>query len=357
MPLQQASELPSEYDTLQVGIGLYDPDTGTVLDANERLEAMLGYTAEELSEHAISEYTANTYAYSETDFRQRLRTAVTGDPQQFTWRIKRADGELIWTQIHLSRQTTADTHCVRAEVRDITDYYETHHRAELFWRLLRHNLRNEATIIGGNTDRIREHAQNETVREASETVASRVEKLGSMAVSVREIERAVAQSETERVRRHATKAVASVAADVSSVHPEGTITVDEREPMWVSVDEAFEHALTHALENAIVHSETAAPSVEVSVGPSPNTGRVEIRISDTNPPIPDNEIDALSTPAEITSTSHGSGVGLFVMKWCVESLGGEIKFERSDSRGNTVYFYLPPKAQPADGSVDPGQPR
>lgn len=60
------------------------------------------------------------------------------------------------------------------------------------------------------------------------------------------------------------------------------------------------------------------------------------------------EIEALDEYTETTATSHGSGVGLFVMKWCIESLGGELKIERRDRRGNTVSFYLPPKAPPDD---------
>lgn len=109
---------------------------------------------------------------------------------------------------------------------------------------------------------------------------------------------------------------------------------------------AFTHALTAALENAIVHSDEAEPVVEVSIGPSPNTGRVEICIKDANPPIPEDELEALFKPTETTSTYHGTGVGLFVMKWCVESLGGEIKFETREPRGNAIYFYLPPKTPP-----------
>jgi hypothetical protein len=97
--------------------------------------------------------------YAEAEFKDHLQASAAGDPQQFTWRVKRADGELIWVQIHLSQQTLADQTCVCAEVRDITAFYEIHHRAELFWRVLRHNLRNEATIIAGNATRITANAE------------------------------------------------------------------------------------------------------------------------------------------------------------------------------------------------------
>ena len=113
-------------------------------------------------------------------------------------------------------------------------------------------------------------------------------------------------------------------------------------PTWFSADSAFAQALSHAVENGIVHAPKPDPSVTVTVDESPNTGRV----ADGCLPIPDVGIDALDAPSENTSTAHGTGVGLFVMKWSIESLGGEIVFERTGDGGNVVSFYLPPEAPP-----------
>ena len=41
MPSRKLVVLPSEYDTLYPGIGLYDPSSGGILDASERLEQIL----------------------------------------------------------------------------------------------------------------------------------------------------------------------------------------------------------------------------------------------------------------------------------------------------------------------------
>jgi PAS domain S-box-containing protein len=352
MPSHESIKLPSEYDTLHVGIALYDPTKRTILDANERFEAILGYTTDQLRDLSVGTYTANTYPHSEPAFRDRLQASAAGGSQQFTWRVKRADGELIWVKIRLSQQRLAGRSFVRAEMRDITDYYETHHRAELFWRLLRHNMRNEANIILGNTNRIKAHTESDLLQDAATTIQARVENLSGVTESVKEIEQAVTNTDTQYVRRNATAAVRAVVEGIATDYPAAEITLEERAEMGVNVDDAFTHALRHALENAIVHSNEAEPVVAVSVGPSPNTGRVEICITDTNPAIPDDELKALIAPTETTSTSHGSGVGLFVMKWCVESLGGEIAFKTREPQGNTVYIYLPPKTPPEE-DADP----
>jgi PAS domain S-box-containing protein len=353
MATEKRVTLPPEYDTLHVGTALYEAETGTIRDANTWLGTILKYPLEELRDLSVEEYTANTYSYAAPEFKSRLQASAAGDPQQFVWRAKRSDGELIWIRIHLSRQPFCGPEYVYAEIQDITEYYDTHHRAELFWRVLRHNLRNEATIIAGNADAVGSNPDAASTRKAGETIRRSAEKLGGMAESVKEIRQAVSGTVDRRVRKHATTAVRAVADDIEEKHPSAEITVTERAAMWINVDDAFTNALTHALDNAVVHADVSAPTVDVSVGPSPNTGRVEIRIVDENPAISDAELDALSDPSMATSTSHGSGIGLFVMKWCVESLGGEVAFERSGPRGNVVRFYLPPDVPPDEKTTQP----
>jgi len=340
------TRLRAAYDDLHVGIALYDPVTGAILDANERLESIFGVTTETLRELSVEMYTANTHSFSASVFRDRLRASTEGETQRFVWRVKRGDGELVWVRVHCSPRPAGDRTLVCAEVRDITDSYHTQRREELFWRLLRHNLRNGANVLTGHGERIATAAETERVRASAEVVRETASDLGRMAESVTEIEQAMGGAEGGR-RRRVADAIREVADDLAADHPDATVEITERERMWTNVDDAFVHAVAHALENAVCHAEGSAPVVAVTVGPSPNTGRVEIQIADDNPPIPAAELHALDDRTETTTTSHGSGVGLFVMKWCIESLGGELAIESGDRRGNTVRFYLPPKTPPA----------
>ncbi|WP_251328362.1 PAS domain-containing sensor histidine kinase [Haloplanus pelagicus] len=342
MSRQTGPELDPAYDDLHTGVALYDPDTGAVLDANDRLESIFGFTTDELRERRVATYTANTHAFSAAEFLARLRASAAGDPQEFVWRVKRADGELVWVRLYLSRRASGGRQdFVRAEVRDITQSYHTERREELFWRLLRHNLRNGANVLTGHGERIAAHAETERIRESAAVVRDTAVDLGRMAESVTEIEQAM-RTDGER-RRCVAAAIDDVADDLRAEHPAASVEITERERMWTDVDDSFVHAVSHALENAIVHGDGPRAAVRVTVGPSPNTGRVQIRIEDDNPPIPESELGALDDRAETTATSHGTGVGLFVMKWCIESLGGELEIETGTRRGNAVCIYLPPR--------------
>lgn len=341
--------LPAEFDSLAVGIVLYDPSTGEVRDANAESESLFGYATDELRTMTADEYSANTYSLSGAELVDRIRAAAEGSPQQFKWRVKRADGELIWVRFHLSQRTSGGRTSVLAEVHDITDYYTASRRLGLFSRILRHNLRNEGNVIAGHARQIEAAAESESVRETAQTIRAAATDLGAITESVREIERATTTDDGRPTYRNAADAVRTVADEFRAEYPDAEIMVDERRPMGIRADSGFTDALAHAVENAIVHNDDPNPRVEITIDSSPNTGRVEIRIADSGRPIPAVETDALDGFSEVTSTSHGSGVGLFVMKWCIESLGGELAFETSDD-GNVISFYLPPKDPPGSAT-------
>ncbi|QCC52528.1 PAS domain-containing sensor histidine kinase [Halapricum salinum] len=345
MTFNASRTLPPYFDSLEVGVLLHHPETGAVLDANHRLEEMYGYTTSTLQNLSVEAYSANTYSHSDEEMRARINEAANGHPQSFRWRIKRSDGELIWVKIHLSQIELGDSTPVLGEVRNVSAYTATSRRVNLLSRIIRHNLRNDVTVLDGYAEAIEAATDDDDVEEYARTIRSKATDLGGLNESVREIEHATIESSDKGRIRRASEAVSDVVAPISAAHPEATIDLEEETAMWVESQDALGHAVSHAVENAIVHAEDE-PSVRVAIDESPNTGRLEIRIEDACPAIPQMELDAIDELSENTATSHGSGVGLFVMKWCIESLGGELKIVRNRPRGNVVHFYLPPKEPP-----------
>lgn len=342
--------LPAAYDLLNSGIILHDPMTGAIIDANDHVERLYGYTSADLHARTPAEFSANTFSKTDDEFEDRVGLAADGTPQDFDWRIKRADGKLIWVDIHLSATTINSTEYVLGEVSDITDYKHNDRRVSLFHRLLRHNLRNDITIIVGFANHISEMVESTPVTKFASKIETAATSLTRVTESMKQIEETISGTESVRRRRSATVAVQDIATKLRAEYPAASISVSEATKLWIDIDEAFDYALTHALENAIVHAESDEPSVTVALDKSPNTGRVEIRIDDEGPPIPSMELDALDDHNTTTGTRHGSGCGLFVMKWCIESLGGELKIEPATGHGNSVYFYLPPQSPPDEAA-------
>ena len=343
--VESTDRLPAHLNRLHTGIGLYHPRTGNIVDANERLATMYGYTIEQLREMDVDEYSANTYSFSRGEMVEHLRAVAEGETRQRRWRIKRADGELRWVTISLSPITLGRTRYVLAEVNDVTESVYDNRRVQLLTRIIRHNLRNDANVISSYAEHIEVSAEGADIRECAEQIRTKALEMGEITESVRQLEEAVTASDGRRSCRRARTVVTGVVERYRNRHPHAALTVDEQTQMWIHTDETFRYALSHAIENAIVHG-TEEPHVDVQIDESPNTGRAEIRVLDDGPPIPEMEIEALEGTADTSETSHGSGVGLFVMKWCIESLGGELKIDRRQNDGNAVHLYLPSSAPP-----------
>lgn len=70
-----------------------------------------------------------------------------------------------------------------------------------------------------------------------------------------------------------------------------------------------------------------------------DTGRVEARISDSGPGIPDDKLVSIFD-AFVTTKSHGTGLGLPIARTILESYGGELRVENR-IRGAVFSFSLP----------------
>ena len=125
--MQQTVE--SVFDDLGVGSMLHDPETGRVVGANSRVEEMYGYTEAELSGCSVADYSATGDGFTQADIEARIQAAVDGEPQEFEWRIERADGERFWAAVRLVHTTLDGEDYVLAEVSDISA--RKHHQRPL----------------------------------------------------------------------------------------------------------------------------------------------------------------------------------------------------------------------------------
>ncbi|MFD1564930.1 ATP-binding protein [Haloarchaeobius amylolyticus] len=341
MGRSQDVSLPAAFDDLEIGVVVRDPETGAALDTNDRIEELYGYSRGELLEMDIEEFTAPSTTFSQDEAIRRLRAAAAGESQVFEWRIERPSGELVWIRVRLDRTTIDDTTCIIAEVREITEYKAQTRRLRLLNRVVRHNLRNETNVLMGYADRLKRAIKEKTLEREVETILEIASEIGSLSDSIRQIEEITTPDATQRSHIDVGELVEEVAAEARADAVAAEITVEIRDDICVNADTGLRHAITHAIDNAIEHNDREVPSVEVSVGIDSATGQAEIAVSDDGPPIPDVEVDVLREEVAASATYHGSGIGLWVMQWCVDSLGGELVFEANTPRGNVVRFLLP----------------
>jgi len=226
-------------------------------------------------------------------------------------------------------------------LRDVTDRTEYEQRLEVTQRVLRHNLRNDMTVIRGWARRIERESEDGTA-EAARRIVETTDGLIDLSEKTRGMATATDSSGSARARVDVSGRLERIVGEFRSANP--GVSIDSEIPSGVTVtlpeETLFDTAVENVLENAIEHNDADDPWVGVRVEEADD--HIRIRIADDGPGIPEIEVNALSAGTE-TALEHGSGIGLWLAHWSVASAGGTVTFEDRSPRGSVVTIELPPE--------------
>ena len=214
---------------------------------------------------------------------------------------------------------------------------------EVLSRVLRHNLRNEITVIRGYASSIANKSDDGVASEAGRIV-DRTDVLLKTSETARAIKNVIDSAEPVPVSLAAL--VDRTVSTARDSYPEATIETDVPD-IEVRINPEFDAALTELLENAIVHNDDD-PTVAITGGPV--DGGVELVVSDNGPGIPEHEL-AVIDRGEETSLNHGSGAGLWLIQIAVDHSDGDCHFE-TGPEGTTVTIRLS-EAKPGADTLRP----
>jgi len=233
-------------------------------------------------------------------------------------------------------------------LRDVTELRTRQQRLTVLNRVLRHNLRNDMNAIEGYATILADRYEArpaEQVREVSTDVVDLADK-------ARQIERVMARRGETRAAPAGALAE-SVVADVAARHDAAFTVVTPEPSVHVPGRGILRPALENVVENAVEHNDADDPTVEVLVevtgGDEP---AVVYRVADDGPGIPPQERRVLLEGTE-TPLAHGSGLGLWLVYWAIESLDGTVAFEDNDPRGSVVTLEVP-VAEGSSRTAGPG---
>jgi PAS domain S-box-containing protein len=206
---------------------------------------------------------------------------------------------------------------------------------QILARVLRHNIRNDLTLIRANATEIVDRADDEVAALAEDVVATCAD-LERTAEYARDVREAVSRrgEETETSLREVAQDVAqSTAAAFPAATVETTVEVD---PV-VSAHPEFRMAVGHLARNGIEHHDPSAAGCDgpprVSVRVFEDGDATCIAVVDGGPGIPEMELQVLEEHGE-TALRHGSGIGLWIVDRVVEYSNAHVSFDTGG--GGTV---------------------
>jgi two-component system OmpR family sensor kinase len=204
---------------------------------------------------------------------------------------------------------------------------------QLLHRVLRHNIRNNLTLVLGNARRLEDSLEDPADRALCEEVVAAAAEIDHWTEEAGKIRRA--SGGADRYDVDLGEALASVIGESERIDGEAIdVRIDDPSPV-VRVSPQFELALEELLVNAQQHAD--ASPVRVDVGR--DGGRAAIEISDDGPGFPDHVLTAVNERGE-DELVHLDGLGLWLAYLVVASSMGELVLENT-ADGATAHISVP----------------
>jgi signal transduction histidine kinase len=203
-------------------------------------------------------------------------------------------------------------------------------------RILRHNVRNEVNVIVGTVE-----SMQPTARHRQSQWLDRIERHARRLHRLSENARWVSSTLDRHDRpTHSVDLVPVVERTVEAVSQrtqDVSFATDLPPRAIVRADGLLPALVENLIENAVVHPEEATVSLSVERVTIEGASRVKLTVSDDGPGIPEHEIKVLECGRE-TPLQHGSGLGLWLVRWLVDRYGGDVSIDTSSGSTVTVSF-------------------
>lgn len=211
----------------------------------------------------------------------------------------------------------------------LTEQRELTKRLTVLQRVLRHNLRNEMTVIGGASRDLRTLVDDPEARAKVETIVRHADEVSGLSEQSGTLTRIWQADDDATV--HLGDVLRAEIERFRTNHPDVPLAVDVPDEVNVSAHPSVGLAIAEAMENAVAHNE----DVEVSLAAYEHDARsVTVEVADTGSGIPESELRPLWAPAE-GPLSHTTGLGLWLIYWLVDASDADLDV-RSDRGGTTL---------------------
>jgi PAS domain S-box-containing protein len=368
----------SVFNSINDGLHIFDAQTGRLLDVNQRMCEMFGYSREESLAGGIGLVSAGTPPYTAQDGLIWLRKAYTDGPQVFEWLAKHHDGYLFWVEINICRVRIGSDDRMIVTVRDITErkhaveerlrYERQIQEAQKLESLgtlaggIAHDFNNLLTAILGNIElALLDIPRNSAARSDLLTAVTGTQRAAELAQQMLAysgkgrfvVEWVEVPSAIQEIAQMM-KASISKSAELRMHFPEGL------PPIEVDASQ-LRQVIMNLVVNASEALENRSGMIDISVGvldgqrlsatqlqphePLPPGPYLYIEVADTGMGIPSEQVDRIFDPFYSTKFT-GRGLGLPTVLGIVRGHKGAIQVTSAPGKGTTFRVFFPAKLHP-----------
>ncbi len=212
---------------------------------------------------------------------------------------------------------------------DLTERRQYEQSLRILNRVLRHNLRNDATVILGHIDIVADELEDERLRQSLSIARKHVDSLIQCAETARNLDELLSERTTPSLFPVRLGDVLEQEIDAARERfPDAEFVTEFDERVYVASDDALGVAFESVLSNAIEHNDSSVPRVTVWF--EYDESSVTVAVEDNGPGVAEDEHDLIFGREEVSQLHHGQGLDLFFVDRLMEKYGGDIWVEDGD---------------------------
>jgi signal transduction histidine kinase len=233
---------------------------------------------------------------------------------------------------------TGEVTSIIVEGRDITAQRQRRQHLDVLQRVMRHNMRNDLTKVR-NWAQVMSTEPDSHARAAHfDRIVSVLDKWDDMSTKLKQIQHAIQSEKIHWADVDPASLVSEIVSERNNAHPDATIETTTAAVESQQTPSLLRSVLTQLIDNSVEATEQGAAYVEVSLS-QPDTVWLEFTVRDSGPGMPHAEAEMLETGEE-TQLTHGSSLGLWMVRMFVKQVGGDVSVDVSEA-GTVVTLRIP----------------
>jgi PAS domain S-box-containing protein len=345
---EQEERFRAIFNSVNEAIFVHDPESGTILDVNDRMCEMYGYTYDEALGLDVGELSSGEPPYDQKYALKWLGRAAKGKPQQFEWHCKDKSGRLFWGEINIRLATIGRHKRLLVAVRDITERKELDERKANFYAMISHDFKSPLTVILGFAELLLDEKfqLDAKAREVIVSIRDSSDRLMRLVDEFLSISRLEARDfklhpVLSGISRNLLDAYASFEMALNKKELTFNVEMAEGLPDILMDQRLVQRAVINLIQNAVNHTPSGG---SITLKALKTGDFVVVSVSDTGLGIPKEEQGRIFEKyyrSRRTSYIKGTGLGLAIVKAVMDAHGGRVEVESEVSKGSVFSLFFP----------------
>jgi signal transduction histidine kinase len=213
---------------------------------------------------------------------------------------------------------------------------------EVLNRIIRHDIRNKMVLVQGFAELLTDSVDGED-RDNLEKILESSQEVVEITKEAHVVAEALANNNEISLQSFDLRASLETELNqVRRIYSDATVTVDGEIPdVTVRANEFLSSVFRNVLANAVVHNDSATPTVVVSTSTTADT--VTVKVADNGPGLPAAIRETVAGPSEDglkDSAGKEHGIGLRLVSSLVDQYDGALEVTDNDPTGTVVSIQL-----------------